>query len=105
MAETALIVGAGEGLSASLARLFAKEGMRVAVAARNPDKLAPLCKATGAQAFACDAADEQQVSKLFDDVAKKLGDPEIVVFNPSARARGPLVELVAADVLRALTVS
>jgi NAD(P)-dependent dehydrogenase (short-subunit alcohol dehydrogenase family) len=105
MAETALIVGAGEGLSASLARLFAKEGMRVAVAARNADKLAALCKDTGAHAFACDAADEQQVVKLFEDVAKKLGDPDVVVFNPSARARGPLVELVAADVQRALTVS
>ncbi len=105
MAETALIVGAGEGLSASLARLFAKEGMRVAVAARNADKLSGLCRETGAHAFACDAADEQQVARLFDDVAKRLADPDVVVYNPSARARGPLVELAAADVQRALMVS
>ena len=37
--ETALIIGAGEGLSASLARLFAGEGMRVALAARKTEKL------------------------------------------------------------------
>src|SRR5881628_204863 len=50
--ETALIVGAGSGLSASLARLFSKEGMRVAVAARNSEKLGALCAETGAKAFA-----------------------------------------------------
>ena len=60
--ETALIVGAGSGLSASLARVFAGEGMRVALAARNPEKLATLCAATGAKAFACDAVDPAQVA-------------------------------------------
>src|SRR5256885_1314514 len=105
MAETALIVGAGEGLSASLARLFTREKMQVAIAARSIDKLSALCRETGAQAFACDAADEKQVAKLFDDVAGGFGDPDVVVYNASARARGPLVELVAADVQRAIAVS
>jgi NAD(P)-dependent dehydrogenase (short-subunit alcohol dehydrogenase family) len=105
MAETALIVGAGEGLSASLARLFSREKMQVAIAARRADKLSALCQETGAQAFACDAADEPQVAKLFDDVAGRFGDPDVVVYNASARARGPLVDLVAADVQRAIAVS
>jgi len=103
--ETALIVGAGAGLSASLARRFAREGIRVAVAARNVEKLADFTKETGARAFACDAADPQQVARLFEDVEKSLGAPDVVVYNASARARGPLVDLDPAEVERAIAVS
>src|SRR5689334_13471870 len=102
--ERALIVGAGQGLSASLARLFAREGMRVALASRNPDSLAALCKETGARAFSCDAADAAQVRQLFSAVDQALGEPDVVVYNPSARVRGPITELDPADVARALAV-
>ena len=102
---SALIVGAGEGLSASLARLFAREGMRIALAARQPDKLASLSRETGATALACDASKPDQVERLFADVDKTIGAPEVVVYNASARVRGPLVELAPADVERALIVS
>ena len=101
----ALIVGAGDGLSASLARLFAAEGMKVALAARNPDKLAQLCAETGAGAYACDAAEQDQVAGLVEAVENDLGPLDIAVYNPSARARGPLVELSPPDVLRAMTIT
>src|SRR5260370_20231907 len=100
--ETALIVGAGHGLSASLARLLSREGMRVAVAARNTEKLAALCAETGAHAFACDVVELDQVKRLFDDVASRIGDPDVVVYNASGMARGALVELVPAEVEQAL---
>jgi NAD(P)-dependent dehydrogenase (short-subunit alcohol dehydrogenase family) len=103
--ESALIVGAGRGLSASLARAFAREGLKVALAARDADKLAALCAETGARAFAGDAADPEAVARLFTAVDGAIGAPDIVVYNPSARARGPLVELVPAEVERALIVS
>jgi NAD(P)-dependent dehydrogenase (short-subunit alcohol dehydrogenase family) len=103
--ENALIVGAGSGLSASLARLFAREGLRVTLAARNADKLASLCAETGARAFTCNAIEPDQVARLFSDVEAAIGAPEIVVYNASARARGPLVELVPAEVERAIMVS
>jgi len=103
--ETALIVGAGSGLSASLARLFAREGLRVALAARNSEKLASVCAATGARAFACNAVEPDQVARLFSDVEGALGAPDVVVYNASGRARGPLVELVPAEVERAIMVS
>ena len=103
--ETALIVGAGSGLSASLARLFSREGLRLALAARNSQKLAPLCAETGAKAFACDAVDADQVARLFAAVEGEIGAPDVVVYNASARARGPLVELVPAEVERAIMVS
>jgi NAD(P)-dependent dehydrogenase (short-subunit alcohol dehydrogenase family) len=100
-----LIVGAGSGLSASLARLFSREGIRVAVAARNVGKLAALSAETGAQPSVCDAVDPDQVARLFDEVEGRIGAPDVVVYNASGRLRGPLVELLPADVERALSVS
>jgi NAD(P)-dependent dehydrogenase (short-subunit alcohol dehydrogenase family) len=103
--ERALIVGAGSGLSASLARLFAREGLKVALAARNSEKLAPLCAETGAKAFACDAINPEQVARMFTAVEETVGAPDVVVYNASARARGPVAELVPAEVERAIMVS
>ena len=68
--QTALIVGAGEGLSASLARLLSGEGLRVALAARKIEKLGALCSETGASAFACNAADAGEVERLFGMVER-----------------------------------
>ena len=103
--RSALIVGAGQGLSASLARLFAKEGMRIALASRDTSKLKALCEETRAAAFDCDVSDAPQVDRLFDEVDGALGDLDVVVFNPSARSRGPFVELKSEDVARALAVA
>ena len=100
--ETALIVGAGSGLSASLARLFAKEGMRVALAARDTAKLASLVKETGAFAIACDAAELAQVETMFAAVEAKWGVPDLVVYNAGYRARGPLVSLDPKEVDRTI---
>src|SRR5207247_785846 len=91
--ETALIVGAGSGLSASLARLFAKEGMRVALAARDTSKLASLVKETSAFPIACDATDLSQIEAMFAAVEAKWGVPDLVVYNAGYRARGPLIDL------------
>ena len=101
----ALIVGSGSGLSASLARLFVREGFNVALAARNTEKLVSLCSSTGATAFACDATDASQVAQLFQDVERKLGEPDVVIYNASARSRGPFISLVASEVERAIRTS
>jgi NAD(P)-dependent dehydrogenase (short-subunit alcohol dehydrogenase family) len=103
--ETALIVGAGSGLSASLARLLAQEGLKVGLAARDVGKLGPLVSEIGGAAFASDASDAKQVAALFDYVTERLGEPDIVIYNASARQRGPLVELDPVQVERALAVS
>src|SRR5262245_53447802 len=103
--EVALIVGAGSGLSAALARRCAKEGMAVAVAARNTAKLASLVDETRAKAYACDAGEPQQVEQLFADVARDLGDPALVAFNASQRVRGPVVDLDPEAVRQAILVS
>src|SRR5260370_16079704 len=101
----ALIVGAGEGLSASLARLFAREGIKVARAARKIEKLGALCTETGARAFACDATNSEEVERLFGLVEREMGAPDLVVYNASGRARGAFTDLVAADVAQAIAVS
>jgi NAD(P)-dependent dehydrogenase (short-subunit alcohol dehydrogenase family) len=99
--ETALIVGAGSGLSASLVRLLSQEGMRVAMAARTPAKLAELVSQTGAIALACDASDSDQVAKLFQQVEEQLGKPTLVVYNAGARVRGPIDAIDPVEVNRA----
>jgi len=102
---TALIVGAGSGLSGSLARLLAREGMAVALAARNVDRLAGLAAEIRASAFVCDAADEASVADLFRAVDARLGPPAIVVYNPSFRTSGPITDLDPADVRTSLMVT
>ena len=101
MAEVALIVGAGSGLSASLARLFAREGLSVAIAARNTAKLAALAKETGAVAIECDASVSAQVDAMYE----KVREPDLVVYNAGYRTRGPLVSLDPKEVERTLMIS
>jgi len=107
MAETyrsALIVGAGAGLSASLARVFAKAGMEIALAARSTEKLTQLAAETGAKTYACDASQRDQVEKLFAALDAAAA-PEVVVYNASYRTRGPFVELDAAEVQKTITMT
>ena len=102
---SALIVGAGSGLSASLARLFAAEGLRVALAARHPAKLAELARETGAATFGCDATHPSDVEVLFAGAEQKIGVPDLVVYNPSYRVRGPLADLDREEVRKTLLVT
>jgi short-subunit dehydrogenase len=103
--RSALIVGAGPGLSASLARLLAANGLAVAVAARQTDKLAGLARETGAAIHACNAADPQQVAALFETLDTQGRTPDVVVYNASARVRGALVDLPPDEVKRAIEIS
>lgn len=103
--RSALIVGTGPGLSASLARLFAGNGLSVAIAARQTDKLAALAAETKAAVHKCNAADPRDVAALFEAVEAKGGAPDVVVYNASARVRGALVDLPPDDVKRAIEVS
>ncbi len=103
--ERVLIVGAGAGLSASLARTLSGAGLKVALAARTTADLAGLAQQTGAKVFACDASSSAEVEKLFSTLDGDFGSPDVVVYNASARARGPFVDLVPAEVERAIAVS
>ncbi|GJD64978.1 SDR family NAD(P)-dependent oxidoreductase [Methylobacterium frigidaeris] len=103
--RTALIVGAGAGISAALARLLAAEGLQVGLAARDAGKLAGLAAETGAATFSADAADPQAVAELFGQAEARLGEPDVVIYNASARAPGPLASLDPEAVRRAVEVT
>jgi NAD(P)-dependent dehydrogenase (short-subunit alcohol dehydrogenase family) len=101
----ALILGAGSGLSASLARRFTTEGFKVALAARNVDKLSDICQETGALAYKCDAVEPDQVETLFSSVVGDLGAPDLAIYNASNRVRGPITDIDPDAVLRAMQIS
>jgi NAD(P)-dependent dehydrogenase (short-subunit alcohol dehydrogenase family) len=103
--STALIVGAGTGISASVARGLAAAGLKVGLAARNTDKLAPLAAETGAERFAVDASDPAAVAHLFEEAEARLGSPDVVLYNASARAHGPVAEIDPEAVRKALEIS
>jgi NAD(P)-dependent dehydrogenase (short-subunit alcohol dehydrogenase family) len=103
--RTALIVGVGGGLSASVARTFAKAGMKIALAARRVADLEPLAKQVGGEAFACDAAKRGDVVRLFGEVERAYGAPDVVVYNAGYRTRGPFIDLDPAEVEKTLAVS
>jgi NADP-dependent 3-hydroxy acid dehydrogenase YdfG len=102
---TALIIGAGPGISASLARQLSAAGVKVGLAARDTEKLASLAAETGAGTFALDASEPAAVAKLFEDFESGIGGPEVVVYNASQRVRGPIAELDPAAVGKALAVT
>ena len=103
--QSALIIGAGSGLSASLARAFMQAGMNVSLAARSAAKLDEFVQATGAKAFNCDAAKRDEVQKLFADLDTLKLTPDVVVYNASYRTRGPLAELDPVDVAKAIEIT
>jgi NAD(P)-dependent dehydrogenase (short-subunit alcohol dehydrogenase family) len=103
--KSALIVGTGSGLSASLARLFARNGLQVAMASRDPEKLKKLAEETAGATFACDATEPEEVAALFEVVTATQGEPDIVVYNASGRVRGPITEIDPSAVARAIAVS
>ena len=105
MAWTALIVGVGDGISASFARLLAKDGVKVGLAARRPEKLEALRAEIGGVTFGCDVTEPGEVGRLFAEADAKLGALDVVHYNPSYRVQGPLVDLDPAEVQKTLMVS
>jgi len=100
----AVIVGAGEGISAAFARALVKDGVKVALAARDPGKLTDIAKELGALTVVCDVGKPQDVAALFQRIDAELGHPDVVLFNAGARARGPITELKPDEVANALMV-
>ena len=100
--QNVLIVGAGTGLSAALARALCTAGFHINLAARDIDKLAALAAETRATAFACDAADPAQVEELFTSASARWGELDVVIYNASGRLRGPITDLDPAEVSAAI---
>ena len=105
MSKTALIVGAGSGLSGSLAHSLTRDGYRVALVARNTDKLQGLASEIDALCFAADAADPGQMAEVFDQLERQSDSLDVAIYNPSARVAGPIASLDAESVRDCLMIS
>lgn len=105
MTKSALIVGTGSGISASVARELARDGYKVALASRKPDHFAELAADIEAHSFTVDAASAASVSGMFADLDRTFGHLDVVLYNASFRSRGPFVDLVPQDVMRTLEVT
>ncbi len=103
--KAVLIVGAGSGLSASLARAFNSKGMKIVLAARNIDKLDSLKKETDALVFKCDSTENKSVQNLFLQTDSIIGTPEIVIYNPSLRIVKPFIEYDPDEMLQSVKVN
>ena len=105
MTKSVLIVGAGLGLSSSLAKCCADQGMKVALAARTLDKLEAVAGETNAELYRCDASSANDVAELFAGLDASIGTPELVIYNPSARVHGPVQKLDPLQVHHALNIT
>lgn len=105
MTKHALIVGAGNGVSAAFARALARDGYTLALAARDTAKLATLAGETGAVTAECDVLDAAQVNALFAKLDGAFASLDVVLYNPSDRVQGPVAELDADRVCTALLVT
>ena len=105
MSESVLIVGAGSGLSASLARLCNSNGMKVVLAARNIKKLDSLKEEINAETLSCDAGDIQSVYSLFELIDKSIGTPNLVIYNPSVRIKGSIIDIDAEETRSAINIT
>jgi NAD(P)-dependent dehydrogenase (short-subunit alcohol dehydrogenase family) len=103
--RSALLVGVGDGLSASFARLLARQRVPMLLAARDVEKLATLAAETGAATHACDAGEPAQVASLFAAADAAHGPPDLVLYNPSRRVRGSITELDPAEVAAAIRIT
>ncbi len=103
--RTALIVGAGRGITGSVARRLAGAGLKVGLASRDIDKLAALAEETGAARYAVDATDAAAVADLFARADAEIGAPDVVLYNASGRIRGPIADIDPEAVRQAIAVS
>lgn len=101
MKPIAVIVGVGDGLSASLARTLNAK-YHLVLAARSPDKIAALAKELDADVKQLDGSDPVAVAQLFDSLKTA---PRVAIYNPSARVRGALVDLDPEAVRKAIEVT
>ena len=105
MSNNVLIVGAGNGLSASLARIFNAQGFSVGLIARNISKIEALAEEVNGKLFQCDVSNPLDVQKIFQEIDANLGNLNLVIFNPSNRIKGPIEDLNVFEVKKSLEIT
>jgi len=89
-----LISGVGPGTGSALVRRFAAEGCRVAMLARNAQRLAALSEQVpSAKAYVCDVSDQSQVDAAVASVEREMGAPSMLIHNAVGGAWGTFTEI------------
>ncbi len=89
-----VITGVGPGTGSALTRRFAKGGYRVAMLARNNDRLTALEREVPeAKGFLCDVSDPAQVTRTVDAIESTLGEPSVLIHNAVGGAWGSFLEI------------
>ena len=105
MKNAVLIVGAGKGLSSSLAKIFYSNGYKIGLVARNINKIRHLSSEINASLFQFDVSKSENVTRLFEEVDKSLGNLDLVIFNPSRRFPGKIEDLNVINVKEAIEIT
>jgi NAD(P)-dependent dehydrogenase (short-subunit alcohol dehydrogenase family) len=90
----AVVTGVGPGTGAALVRRFSRGGYRVAMLARNRDRLDKLEReVANAHAYACDVTDEAQLDSAIEEIRADLGIPKVLIHNAVGGAFGNFMEI------------
>jgi 3-hydroxybutyrate dehydrogenase len=91
--KTALITGGGRGIGRAIALEFARNGARVAVAARTAEQVEEVAAEIGGDAVAlvCDVSDPESVARMFGRLRERIGDADILVNNAGIAESATLV--------------
>ncbi len=102
MAERVCVIsGVGPGTGAACARRFAAGGYRVAMLARNLDRLRELERQLPASvAWRCDVSDEKQVNQTVAEVRQRLGPASVLIHNAVGGSFGDFLQIAPADLER-----
>ena len=95
MAEPVCVIsGVGPGTGSALVRRFAAGGYRIAMLARNAERLADLAKQVpSAKAYICDVSNQSQVNTALASVEREMGAPNVLIHNAVGGAWGTFIEI------------
>ena len=89
-----VVTGVGPGNGLSISRKFAQEGYRLALLARNEERLRELAKQVhGAEVYAVDVSDLEGVAAVFERIRDTLGPVEVLVHNAGSGVFGSFLEV------------
>lgn len=101
-----VVTGVGPGTGSALARRFASGGYRVAMLARNAERLAALeAEIPNAKAFPCDVADPARIDAAITEVEATLGVPDVLIHNAVRGVFGNFLDIDPAHMNRAFQIN
>ena len=102
---SAIVIGAGPGIGASVIRRLSREGLAVGAIARSRATVESVAASQGAMGLAADVTDEVALRGALDEIVDRLGVPSVLVYNAALVRRDRIGELTAQQQLDAWAVN